>query len=89
MTELQFLIKTLTEEKLSQKLKDLFIARLGEVEASLSRPQARSPIVTSQAPSTQRILEENPIMPQAPIVQKRIIGGNVDNGDGTVGKRKF
>lgn len=60
MTELQWLIKMLTKEKLPNSLKDLFIERIGEVEASLSRPaQVRPmPIQTGQAPSTQRLLDE-------------------------------
>lgn len=61
MTELQWLIKLLTQHKLSPALKDLFIERIGEVEASLSRPApVRAPIITSsqQAPSTQRLLDQ-------------------------------
>jgi len=62
MTELQFLIKILTQQKLSSSLKDIFIERIGEVEASLSRPAQvlpRPPVnQTGQAPSTQRILEQ-------------------------------
>lgn len=59
MTELQWLIKMLTKHKLPASLKDLFIERIGEVEASLSRPALpRAPIITGQAPSTQRLLED-------------------------------
>jgi hypothetical protein len=60
MTELQFLIKILTQQKLSSALKDIFIERIGEVEASLSRPapQIPRPTITGQAPSTQRLLDE-------------------------------
>jgi hypothetical protein len=60
MTELQWLIKMLTKHKLPSALKDLFIERIGEVEASLSRPALpRSPTIqTGQAPSTQRLLEQ-------------------------------
>jgi len=60
ITELQWLIKMLTKEKLSANLKDLFIERIGEVEACLSRPtpQRPLPIQTGQAPSTQRLLDE-------------------------------
>lgn len=59
MTELQWLIKLLTQHKLSPSLKDLFIERIGEVEASLHKqvPRPLQPI-TMQAPSTQRLLEE-------------------------------
>jgi len=60
MTELQWLIKMLTKQKLSAGMKDLFIERIGEVEASLVKVPAvmpRPPIGT-QAPSMQRAIEE-------------------------------
>lgn len=84
MTELQWLIKVLTQQKLSNTLKDLFIERIGEVETRLQgvrpvlgpTPQPLSP--TGQAPSTQKILDEmaleqntNPITPQRVIVPRR------------------
>lgn len=83
MTELQWLIKVLTQQKLSNTLKDLFIERIGEVESRLGGRAIHSPtpIVvspTSQAPSTQKILDEiamernaQPIMPQKVIVPRR------------------
>lgn len=72
MTELQWLIKMLTQQKLSSSLKDLFIQRIGEVEAKLNQPIVSVPRGTNitmphpivgpsaiaQSPSTQRILEE-------------------------------
>lgn len=60
MTELQWLIKMLTKYKLPSALKDLFIERIGEVEAFLSRPAQPKvfPIQTGQAPSTQRLLDQ-------------------------------
>lgn len=66
MTELQWLIKILTQHKLPNILKDLFIERIGEVEINLvpkahgSRPIVNfGPVTTSsQAPSTQKILDE-------------------------------
>lgn len=83
MTELQWLIKVLTQQKLSNTLKDLFIERIGEVETRLQgvrpvlgpTPQPLSP--TNQAPSTQKILDEiaqeaiNPPLHQRPIVPRR------------------
>lgn len=64
MTELQWLIKMLTQQKLPSGLKDLFIERIGEVEAQLSTPKPRyiasgsGITIPIQAPSTQRILNE-------------------------------
>lgn len=86
MSELQWLIYMLTKQKLQPKLKDMFISRIGEVESRLSTPQAR-PVPMMQAPSTQKLLNE--IELGTPVIPKRIIGGDVDNGDGTKGKRKF
>jgi len=60
MTELQWLIKMLTKEKLSSHLKDLFIERIGEVEANLvPKAHAARPVnFISQAPSTQKLLDD-------------------------------
>jgi len=61
MSELQWLIKMLTEHKLSSSLKDLFIQRLGEVEAALSSRGPARPIVNFgpvQAASTQKLLDD-------------------------------
>lgn len=81
-------------------MKDLFIERIGEVEANLSKPQVRMPSnpVSGpyyQAPSTQRLLNEmaSEGMPASPApiipVPKRIVGGEVNTGNGTKGPRKF
>jgi len=63
MTEIKWLIEMLMNNKLSPSVKDKFIARIGEVEESLSRfqqpypkPLPQSP--HQQSPSTQRILDE-------------------------------
>lgn len=86
MTELQWLIKMLTQHKMPGALKDLFIERIGEVETNLSsRPIPKGP--AAQAPSMQALIDHQP--PVMPVMSKRIIGGDVDNGDGTKGKRKF
>lgn len=89
MTELQWLIQILTKQKLSSSLKDMFIERIGEVELSLSKPTIR-PAINVQAPSMQRILDtqDAPVIPSMPINQ-RIVGGEVNTGNGTKGPRKF
>jgi hypothetical protein len=64
MTELQWLIKILTKHKLSSAMKDLFIERIGEVEARMSPQMVRretnpmNPLAPQQSASTQRILNE-------------------------------
>ena len=90
MTELQWLIKMLTQQKLSPTLKDQFIERIGEVEASLSRSEVKRQTIPMniQAPSMQRILDEAPPVPVIPPTQ-RIVGGEVNTGNGTKGPRKF
>jgi hypothetical protein len=64
----------------------------------LERGQLNSPIrtnlhitPTTQAPSTQRLLEQQGIAQPAapPIAPARIVGGEINNGDGTKGKRKW
>lgn len=42
-----------------------------------------------QAPSTQRLLEQQTIAPVAAPIMNRVVGGEVNNGDGTKGKRKW
>ena len=91
MTELQWLIKILTQQKLSTAMKDLFIERIGEVEANLiPKAHGTRPMINSmaQAASTQRILDEPISTPIIPPTQ-RIIGGEVSTGNGTKGPRKF
>lgn len=62
MTELQWLIRLLTKEKLTASIKDLVIERIGVVESLLIQaPVIRSNPnfgVVKQAPSTQKLLEE-------------------------------
>ncbi len=60
-------------------------------------PGMVSPIIgpSAQAPSTQRLLEAHAptinIIPQAPAIPatQRIVGGEVNTGNGTKGPRKF
>jgi hypothetical protein len=58
-----------------------------------ARPTAPMPAhIAAQAPSTQRILNEmaaEGAMVLPPIQPPKIIGGEVNNGDGTRGKRKW
>jgi hypothetical protein len=92
MTELQWLIHMLTKQKLAPKIKDMFIARIGDVEQRLSpqRP-AVNPLV--QAPSAQRLLDQqvNPVIPDVPakiIVPQEVITGK-GNGTSIKGPRKW
>lgn len=96
MTELQWLIKMLTQHKLPPSLKDLFIERIGEVETILSRPTGRldrgNPIgIPIQAPSMQKIMDEtpvsNPLLATKPIAQEVITYKG--NGTSAKGPRKF
>lgn len=92
MTEIQFLINLLLEHKLPESVKQKFIARIGEVESQMSKPVMNARLITpmAQAPSTQRILDDmsEGIIPP-PQATKRIVGGEVNTGNGTKGPRKF
>lgn len=90
MTEIQFLISIMLEHKLPEPVKQKFITRIGEVEALLSRP-GLVPKTIVQAPSTQRLLEQEAIVQHASkaSVASRIVGGEVNTGNGTKGPRKF
>ena len=69
MTEIQWLVDLMLNHKLPEPVKQKFIARIGEVEASLARTQptqamlnqALQPIIRpspmAQSPSTQKILD--------------------------------
>jgi len=105
MTEIQFLISLMLEHpKMPEQLKQKLITRIGEVEALLQRPgymTAVTPrlITTAQAPSTQRILDEDAgvlntqtiaASMQAPVIAtQRIKGGEIQTGNGTKGPRKW
>lgn len=100
-TEIQFLIDVILNHKLPSQVKDVLIARIGEVEASLqSRPIARPLLPVSaplQAPSTQRILDEMALEggsvitppPQTRMVVPTEIITSKGNGTSTRGPRKF
>ncbi len=93
MTEIQFLISLMLEHKLPEPVKQKLIARIGEVEALLSRPghmSAVTPRTIIQAPSTQAILDQDTVhTPPPPPATKRIVGGEVSTGNGTKGPRKW
>lgn len=103
MTELQWLIKMLTQHKLPGPVKDLFIERIGEVEASYSKapkPIYQEPRVygsTMQAPSTQKILDAQQVLVEtgsntqqrARIIVPQEVTTSVGNGTSTRGPRKF
>ena len=76
-TELSFLIELLLHHKLEGKSKDLIQQRIQDVEARLSSLKfhemkhssavaSQNPVIAMQAPSTQRIMERNPDLIQAP-----------------------
>ena len=98
-TEIRFLLDLVLNYKLPAEAKKLCLERIGEVEASLALPQRplipliRNPI--EQAPSTQRLMDMQgtaPVTPMtAPVINpaQRIVGGEVNTGNGTRGPRKF
>lgn len=113
MTEIQWLVDVMLNHKLPEPVKQKFIARIGEVEATLI-PRSSNGRTSSfglenggsnpsrgtiQAPSTQKILDEMAQHPQAvietqapvlpPVSRKRVVGGEVETGNGTKGPRKW
>lgn len=71
MTEIQFLVDIILNHKLQPEVRDKFVARIGEVEATLTKPQriTSGAVLSMQAPSTQKILEE---MSQEPIINSPV-----------------
>lgn len=62
MTELQWLIHMLTKQKLPNALKDLFIERIGEVEANLvPKAHGTRPASQMQRPMDQPVQDINTI----------------------------
>lgn len=104
-TEIQFLIDLLLNQKLSPAVRQLCVARIGEVEqlygATRNAPKTVQPISfdagaappIQQAPSTLALLEKHAqeAAPAPRIIppQQRIVGGEVSTGAGTRGPRKF
>lgn len=100
MTEIQFLCDLLLNTKCPRGVKDKIISRIGEVESQLAlrapqipRPQPMG--IGIQAPSTQRLLDEQPVIlppiiraPSGPI-DKETGTVIITKADGTRGPRKF
>ena len=97
MTEIQWLVDVLLHQKMPQKIRDIFIARIGEVELTLARqqPPRITPLVaqTAQAPSTQRLLEHQEVpqvvKPTPGTIDKETGRVNIPTGNGTSGPRKW
>lgn len=99
MTEIQWLCDILLNYKMPKEVKDKFISRIGEVEAQLSKPQIMVPRPNSigvpiQAPSTQRLMDEQPFIPPvikpSPSEIDRETGKPmISTGNGTKGPRKW
>lgn len=105
MTEIQWLCEILTTSKLPPKIRDRFIARIGEItsQGPSASPQVwtQPPIqkgTVQQSPSTLAAMARQEAMPQAPIVPRLPIPSEIDKetgramvqtGNGTKGPRKF
>lgn len=92
MTEIRFLLDLVLNHKLPPGAKKLCLERIVEVEENLTIKMI-SPIqrTIEQAPSTQRLMEAQ-IQTSAPLMpppSQRIVGGEVNTGNGTKGPRKF
>jgi hypothetical protein len=91
MTEIQWLCDVLLNFKLPSPVKDRFIARIGEVEAGLSRPTIMAPQITMQnrpiipqmqAASTQKILDEIEMGPMNPMLTAKHVPEKIDKETG-------
>lgn len=90
MTELQFLLELLLKHKLSKETKQLVADRIGEVELKLrGNPGIAMARSMEQAPSTIAAMAAQAAPVALPPAAARLVGGEVNNGDGTRGKRKF
>ena len=84
MSELQWLIQILTKEKLSAKLKDLFIERIGQVEANLvPKAHGSRPIVNFGSVTTSTMPE---VIAQTPAAAAAIESRNLAIQQATSGK---
>lgn len=100
-TDRQFLMELFLEEGIPIKIRKRMAKHMGaEQKTNTPIKAVMGPI---QSPSTQRLLDAQeqsiahatasgilpvPVIPQIPVA-KRIVGGSVNNGDGTTGKRKW
>ncbi len=91
MTEIQFLLDIILDTKTITEVRRKCKERICEVESKLIPSQAiRAQPITNQGAqyaSTQAPLNTVPL-PIVPASQ-RIVGGEVDTGNGTKGPRKF
>lgn len=96
MTEIAWLVQFMLDHKLPIKAKDAIIARIGEVESRMSKPQIMQYpgnllSSTAQAPSTQRLLEQQVVVAPTPTripVQTEIVT-STGNGTMTKGPKKW
>jgi hypothetical protein len=102
MTEIRFLLDLVLSHKLPPAAKKACLERIGEVEANLGQKPAYVQNITpplAQAPSTLAAMQRHGMLPvepapptAAPILPPataRIVGGEVNTGNGTRGPRKF
>jgi hypothetical protein len=96
VTELSFLLSLLLDHKLPKAVQGLIKDRIKEIQLTPQQPIRINPMIRdphAQAPSTQALLDQAPIMTPAAI--KRIVGGEISTGgsasglSGTKGPRKF
>lgn len=89
---LEILLDCTTIEQAHKKTRK-YIKDLERAGTPTKAPPVNLPVHMQQAPSTQRLLEQQTVAPMAapppPITPARIVGGEVNNGDGTKGKRKW
>lgn len=102
-TDIKWLVDILLNYKLPEPVKELFIARIGQIEESLHQQPAKpiiqlQPPIMMQAPSTQRILDEIaneiPVVKAKPVqipavIDKETGRAIINTGKGTSGPRKF
>lgn len=93
VTEIQFLLDIILDTRTLTEVRRKCKERIGEVEANIGQRPAQPAPRLAQAASTIAAMERHaaePIPPVAmPTLAPRIMGGEVDTGNGTRGKRKF
>ena len=98
MTPISFALEILLDCDTIEKAHKMARKYIKELEKAQTQPISQSftpirNIVPAQAPSTQRILDEmtsqgSAMVGPAPMPAK-VTGGLINNGDGTLGKRKW
>jgi hypothetical protein len=101
MTELQCLIKIMKVKKLPKEVQDIIDERLGEIESKIIQPVQSRPILPvpgAQAPSMQRIIDQQTTIPEVAIAPPpvKIVGMDketgrpmIQTGKGTLGPKKW